>query len=69
LSKTNRKTPTQNHAGWKISRIRKHYMKKVKFCAETIYEKLTHILTQFPKLTEIHPFYADLLNILYDKDH
>lgn len=39
-------------------------MKKVKFCAEAIYEKLTHILTQFPKLTEIHPFYADLLNIL-----
>jgi nucleolar GTP-binding protein len=26
-------------------------------------------VTEFPKLEEIHPFYADLLNVLYDKDH
>ena len=32
-------------------------------------EKLGQILTDFPKLDEIHPFYADLMNVLYDKDH
>jgi len=26
-------------------------------------------LEDFPKIDEIHPFYSDLLNILYDKDH
>merc|ERR1719195_1704411 len=27
------------------------------------------ILTEFPKLEDIHPFYADLMNVLYDRDH
>merc|ERR1719295_1842927 len=27
------------------------------------------ILTEFPKLEEVHPFYADLMNVLYDRDH
>lgn len=27
------------------------------------------MLEQFPKLEDIHPFYADLINVLYDKDH
>ena len=27
------------------------------------------ILLQFPMLDDIHPFYADLINVLYDKDH
>lgn len=31
LSKTQRKTPTQISAGFKIQRIRKFYMRKVKF--------------------------------------
>jgi len=44
-------------------------MRKVKYCSESIIEKLEKLLTQFPKLNEIHPFYSDLLNILYDKDH
>jgi GTP1/Obg family GTP-binding protein len=26
-------------------------------------------LTEFPKLEDIHPFYADLMNVLYDRDH
>ena len=26
-------------------------------------------LADFPKLDEIHPFYADLMNVLYDRDH
>ncbi|KAK2488591.1 hypothetical protein MC885_018010 [Smutsia gigantea] len=31
--------------------------------------KTPTILTDFPKLDDMHPFYADLMNILYDKDH
>lgn len=69
LSKTQRKTPTEIHKNFKISRIRKFYMRKVKFMQEAVNEKLTAIVDGFPKLNDIHPFYADLMNILYDKDH
>lgn len=69
LSKTQRGTPTVVHNGWKISRIRQFYMRKVKFTATNWNEKLTTILDDFPKIEDIHPFYSDLLNVLYDKDH
>jgi nucleolar GTP-binding protein len=69
LSKTQRKTPTEIHPQVQISRIRKFYMRKVKFTQQTIEEKLGEILEKFPKLDDIHPFYADLMNVLYDKDH
>merc|ERR1719486_1550384 len=44
-------------------------MRKVKFTASNFAEKLTQILGEFPKLEDVHPFYADLMNVLYDKDH
>lgn len=44
-------------------------MRKIKFTQQTISERLTAILTDFPRLNDIHPFYADLCNTLYDKDH
>ncbi|KAK2142393.1 hypothetical protein LSH36_962g00043 [Paralvinella palmiformis] len=44
-------------------------MRKVKFTQQNFHDKLSQILTDFPKLDDIHPFYADLINILYDKDH
>jgi len=69
LSKTQRKTPTVIHKHYKISRIRSFYMRKVKFTQSNFSEKLTLILQEFPKLEDIHPFYADLMNVLYDKDH
>jgi len=69
LSKTQRQTPTVVHNGWSIQRIRQFYMRKVKFTAENWNEKLTAILEDFPKVDDIHPFYSDLLNVLYDKDH
>lgn len=69
LSRTQRKTPTVVHKGYAISRIRGFYMRKVKFTQETFDEKLGSILTEFPRLDDVHPFYADLMNILYDKDH
>lgn len=69
LSKTQRKTPTVTHPGYKIQRVRKFYMRKVKFTFSTIEEKIDGVVQNFPKLDDIHPFYADLINILYDKDH
>jgi nucleolar GTP-binding protein len=69
LSKTQRKTPTVIHKHYKISRIRSFYMRKVKFTQSNFSEKLALILQDFPKLEDIHPFYADLMNVLYDKDH
>jgi len=44
-------------------------MRKIKFTQQTISERLTTILTDFPRLNDIHPFYADLCNTLYDRDH
>merc|ERR1711962_1894067 len=31
--------------------------------------EMCRILAEFPKLDDLHPFYADLINVLYDKDH
>ena len=69
LSKTQRKTPTEVHPKYQIMRIREFYMRKIKFAAATFSEKLEDIIVTFPKLNDIHPFFADLLNVLYDKDH
>jgi nucleolar GTP-binding protein len=44
-------------------------MRKVKFMQQSVNEKLGEIVDCFPKLNDIHPFYADLMNVLYDKDH
>lgn len=69
LSMTQRKTPTVVHKGYKISRIRKFYMRKIKYTAQNYIEKFDLILAEFPILSNIHPFYADLINVLYSKDH
>ncbi|KAF4670795.1 Nucleolar GTP-binding protein 1 [Perkinsus olseni] len=69
LSRTQRRTPTEVHPQFKITRIRSFYMRKVKFCQTTFNEKLQKILDEFPKIDDLHPFYADLCNVLYDRDH
>uniref|UniRef100_A0A8C3GBZ9 Nucleolar GTP-binding protein 1 n=1 Tax=Cyclopterus lumpus TaxID=8103 RepID=A0A8C3GBZ9_CYCLU len=69
LSKTQRKTPTVVHKHYAIHRIRHFYMRKVKFTQQSYHDRLAQILTDFPMLADIHPFYADLMNVLYDKDH
>jgi len=69
LSRTQRRLPTQIRSGFKISRIRAFYTRKVKFTQETFTEKLQAILEGFPRLQDIHPFHKDLLNTLYDADH
>ncbi|KAF7383525.1 hypothetical protein HZH66_012875 [Vespula vulgaris] len=69
LSKTQRKTPTVIHKNYKITRIRAFYTRKVKFTQQNFHDRLSQIIQDFPKLDDVHPFYADLMNILYDKDH
>lgn len=69
LSKTQRKTPTVVRKAYEITRIREFYIKKVRFTQETFSEKINAILHEFPRLDEIHPFYSDLMNVLYDRDH
>ncbi|KAK1829149.1 P-loop containing nucleoside triphosphate hydrolase protein [Podospora conica] len=69
LSRTQRRLPTQIRAGFKISRIRAFYTRKVKFTQETCSEKLGQIVSSFPVLSDQHPFHRDLMNILYDADH
>lgn len=69
LSKTQRKTPTVIHKNYKIARIRTFYMRKVKFTQQNFHDRLSKIIQEFPKLDDVHPFYADLMNVLYDKDH
>jgi len=64
LTRTQRRTPTVVHPGYKITRIRSFYMRKVKFTQQTISDRLTAMLTDFPRLNDIHPFYADLCNTL-----
>jgi len=57
------------HSKVKIIRLRAFYIRKVKFTQQTIFDKLGTILTDFPRLDDIHPFFADLINVLYDRDH
>ncbi|KAI4305202.1 hypothetical protein L6164_028584 [Bauhinia variegata] len=69
LSRTQRQTPTVVHKGYAISRIRQFYMRKVKYTQQNFHEKLSTIIDEFPRLNDIHPFYGDLLHVLYNKDH
>jgi nucleolar GTP-binding protein len=69
LSKTQRRTPTVVHPQYDIVRIRAFYMRKVRHAGGEFSARLETILTEFPRMEDIHPFYADLINILYDRDH
>ncbi|XP_022962338.1 nucleolar GTP-binding protein 1-like [Cucurbita moschata] len=69
LSRTQRQTPTVVHKGYAISRLRQFYMRKVKYTQTNFHEKLSNIIDEFPRLDDIHPFYGDLLHVLYNKDH
>eukprot|EP00771_Trimastix_marina_P002198 gnl/Trimastix_PCT/332.p1 GENE.gnl/Trimastix_PCT/332~~gnl/Trimastix_PCT/332.p1 ORF type:complete len:600 (+),score=267.84 gnl/Trimastix_PCT/332:231-2030(+) len=44
-------------------------MRKIKTTQQTYHDKISQILDDFPRLDDVHPFYSDLLNILYDRDH
>lgn len=69
LNRTQRKTPTVIRPGFKITRIRAFYMRKVKFTAEGFGEKFTDMLAGFPNINDVHPFHRDLMDTLYEKNH
>lgn len=69
LNRTQRKTPTVIRAGFKITRIRAFYMRKVKFTADGFAEKFTDMLAGFPNINDVHPFHRDLMDTLYEKNH
>eukprot|EP00457_Paulinella_chromatophora_P002869 gb/GEZN01002874.1/.p1 GENE.gb/GEZN01002874.1/~~gb/GEZN01002874.1/.p1 ORF type:complete len:683 (-),score=97.71 gb/GEZN01002874.1/:288-2300(-) len=69
LTRTQRKTMTVVRKGWKISRVRSFYTLKIKFTQENFTEKLQTIVKDFPRIDDIHPFYGDLISVLYSKDH
>jgi len=60
LSKTQRKTPTVVHRHYQISRIRSFYMRKVKYTQQNFHDKLTQILTDFPKIEVSHVLYHQM---------
>uniref|UniRef100_A0A2K5R954 Nucleolar GTP-binding protein 1 n=1 Tax=Cebus imitator TaxID=2715852 RepID=A0A2K5R954_CEBIM len=61
LSKTQRKTPAVIHQHYQIHHIGHFYMRKVKFTQQNYHDRLSQILTDFPKLDDIHPFYWTML--------
>ncbi|GKV02461.1 hypothetical protein SLEP1_g14896 [Rubroshorea leprosula] len=61
--------PTVVHKGYVISCLRQFYMHKVKYTQQNFHEKLSTIIDEFPRLDDIHPFYGDILHVLYNKDH
>lgn len=68
LNKTQRKTPTvirTNH----LPQIRSFYIKKIRFASQQFSDRLSTITEQFPRVEDVHPFYGDLMNVLYDRDH
>lgn len=69
LNKTQRRTPTVVHPQYNIIRIRTFYMRKIKHAGHEFGSRLGTILAEFPRLEDAHPFYSDLINVLYDRDH
>ena len=65
LSYTQRKTPTEIHANFKITRIRTFYMRKVKTTQQIFHKKLSEILEQFPRLDVCHILLFIFCNFLY----
>lgn len=69
LNRTQRKTPTVIRPGFKITRIRAFYMRKVRFTSDGFAEKFNDIISGFPNINDVHPFHRDLMDTLYEKNH
>lgn len=69
LNRTQRKTPTVIRPGFKITRIRAFYMRKVKYTGDGFAEKFEDVLKGFPNINDVHPFHRDLMDTLYEKNH
>eukprot|EP00802_Teleaulax_amphioxeia_P001348 Tamp_01350.p1 GENE.Tamp_01350~~Tamp_01350.p1 ORF type:complete len:470 (+),score=32.93 Tamp_01350:2705-4114(+) len=69
LSSTQRKTPTVVHKRFSIERIRRFYIKKIKFVQQNFSTQLSEILENFPSIDYIHPFFGDLLDLMFQRQH
>jgi nucleolar GTP-binding protein len=69
LSNTQRKTPTIIHQHFSIQRVRQFYIKKIKFVQQKFDLYVKNILKNFPIIDQLDPFYKDLLNILFNRNH
>lgn len=69
LNSTNRKTPTVIRSKMDVHRIRRFYLRKVNYGAEQFCSRLRRIVDEFPIIEDLHPFYMDLVSVLYDRDH
>ena len=69
LSKTQRKTPTIVHRAFSIQKIRQFYVRKIKFFEQNVNFLLEKILKNFPLIDQLHPFFSDLLNILFNRNN
>nr|UXY88340.1 nucleolar G-protein [Cryptomonas curvata] len=69
LSKTQRKTPTIIHQHFSIQRVRQFYIKKIKFIQQKFDFYVKNMLKNFPIIDQLDPFYKDLLNILFNRNH
>jgi nucleolar GTP-binding protein len=69
LSKLQKKTPTIVHKKFSIQKIRHFYIRKINFFYqeyEIFIEKIGKI---FPTIDQLHPFFCDLFNILFNRDN
>ena len=57
LSGAQRKTPTIVHKRFSVERIRKFYIRKVKFVQQNFIDYVSEIVDTFPSIDYIHPFF------------
>jgi GTP1/Obg family GTP-binding protein len=69
LSGAQRKTPTIVHKRFSVERIRKFYIRKVKFVQQNFIDYVSEIVDTFPSIDYIHPFFRDLLNLIFQREH
>jgi len=69
LSGSQRKTPTVVHKRFSIERIRNFYIRKIKFVQQNFNNQINEALDSFPCIDYIHPFFGDLLNLMFQRQH
>jgi nucleolar GTP-binding protein len=69
LSKLQKKTPTIVHKQFSIQKIRHFYIRKIKFFHQEFEGFIEKIAKNFPSIDQLHPFFCDLFNILFNRDN
>ena len=69
FSSTQRKTPTLVHKRYSIERIRKFYIRKIKFVQQNFVKQISDIIDSFPSIDYIHPFFGKLLSLMFQRQH